>query len=52
MGINGMGADDELFRYLDVGQPSCHQSQYLHLSGGQSGGIARGSLCCDIRWPP
>ena len=52
MGINGTGADDELFGYLDVVQPSCHQSQHLHLSGGQSGGIARGSLRCDIRWPP
>ncbi len=31
--------DDELFSDLGIGEPLCHQVQYLHLAGRQSGGI-------------
>ncbi len=41
MVIDGEGTEGELFCDLRVGQPLCHQIQYLDLSRRQSTGIGR-----------
>ena len=41
MRVNGAGTDDELFRYLPVGQSLCYQPQHLHLPSREHGRIGR-----------
>ena len=38
--VDGAQTDDQLFSYLRITQPLCHQTQYFDLACGQASGIA------------
>ncbi len=50
MGMDGAGAQHQLFSYLEVGQATRQQAQHLHLTCRQPSRVGWSRRCRSRRW--